>query len=399
MNTSTTVSSALSEVDIQSFLLDFSFTSDFSFALWRLPNNSSRHLILSRQNDLLKKGSPLEELPTGFIFSPFDRNKDSVFLKAEFAFSFDENLLRTPESPLEINSSAWLDEELKKRIKTGIRLKQFPKISPSEKSKTDFMDLVAQGIGQVESGSLEKIVLSRVKKVAVSDNIDIISIFQKLCKEHPNALVSVVNTPEHGIWIGATPETLVSVEDKTIFRTVALAGTKSYTEGLNLKNVAWTQKEIEEQALVERYIISCFKKIRLREYDEHGPKTSVAGDLMHLRSDFVVDMKATNFPQLGSVMLQLLHPTSAVCGMPLDVALDFLKNHEGYDREFYSGYLGPVNFNRNINIFVNLRCMQLFENNALLYAGAGITIDSVPEQEWEETEIKFNTMLRALVNA
>jgi isochorismate synthase len=398
MNTSTSVSSVISEVEIQSILLEYSFSNDFSFALWRLPNNSSRHLILSRQDEPLKKGTQLEDLPTGFIFSPFDKNKDSIFLKADFTFSFDENLLKTPESPLEINSSAWLQEELKIKHRSGIKFRT-PPATAIEKSKGDFIELVKQGIDLVESGQVEKVVLSRMKKISLPNNFDIISIFQRLCKEHPNALISVVHIPGHGIWIGATPETLVSVEDKTIFKTVALAGTKPYSEGLSLKNVAWTQKEIEEQALVERYIISCFKKIRLREYDEHGPKTSVAGNLMHLRSEFTVDMKATNFPQLGSVMLQLLHPTSAVCGMPLEVALDFLKNNEGYDREFYSGYLGPVNFNRNINIFVNLRCMQVFENTALLYAGAGITIDSVPEQEWEETEIKFNTLLRAVTNS
>lgn len=165
---------------------------------------------------------------------------------------------------------------------------------------------------------------------------------------------------------------------------------------MNLKTVAWTQKEIEEQALVERYIISCFKKIRLREYDEHGPKTVVAGNLLHLRSDFTVDMKATNFPQLGSVMLQLLHPTSAVCGMPLEPALGFLKKNEDHDREFYAGFLGPVNFNNRVSLFVNLRCMQLRDDKALLYAGAGVTIDSVPEHEWEETEMKLNTLLNII---
>jgi isochorismate synthase len=117
---------------------------------------------------------------------------------------------------------------------------------------------------------------------------------------------------------------------------------------------------------------------------------------MHLKSDFTVDMKATNFPQLGSIMLQLLHPTAAVCGMPLEPALAFLKEHEGYDREFYAGYLGPVNVNNNINLFVNLRCMKLLYRKARLYAGAGVTIDSMPDKEWEETEIKFNTLLNVL---
>jgi isochorismate synthase len=217
-----------------------------------------------------------------------------------------------------------------------------------------------------------------------------------LSAENPNALISFVSTPEAGSWLGATPELLASVENKTIFKTIALAGTQPYYEGINLKSVAWTQKDIEEQALVERYIISCFKKIRLREYEEHGPRTTVAGNLLHLKSEFKVDMVATNFPQLGSVMLQLLHPTSAVCGVPLEPSLDFINQREGYRRQFYSGYLGPVNFNNNISIFVNLRCAQLLEQQAILYAGAGVTIDSIPEQEWAETEMKMKTLRNAL---
>lgn len=196
--------------------------------------------------------------------------------------------------------------------------------------------------------------------------------------------------------MGASPELLVSVEGGRTFRTVALAGTQPYQEGTSLKQVAWTQKEIEEQALVGRYIISCFKRIRLREYLEQGPKTVIAGNLIHLRSDFTVDLRETNFPQLGSVMLRLLHPTSAVCGMELGPAREFLNRHEGYDRSFYTGYLGPVNVADNTNIYVNLRCMQLHDGHALMYAGAGVTADSIPEREWEETEMKFNTLTTSL---
>ncbi|MBK8292346.1 MAG: chorismate-binding protein [Flammeovirgaceae bacterium] len=165
-----------------------------------------------------------------------------------------------------------------------------------------------------------------------------------------------------------------------------------YTPDINLKYVAWTQKEIEEQALVCRYIINCFKKIRLREYEEHGPKTIVAGNLLHLKTEYEVDMAATNFPQLGSVMLKLLHPTSAVCGMPLENSLAFLKEHEGFDRQFYSGYLGPVNLKEESHIYVNLRCMQIFEDKVRIYAGAGVTADSVSETEWMETEMKMLTL-------
>jgi isochorismate synthase len=82
--------------------------------------------------------------------------------------------------------------------------------------------------------------------------------------------------------------------------------------------------------------------------------------------------------------------------MPLENATAFLKEHEGYDREYYSGYLGPVNFNSESNIFVNLRCMQVQKEKGWCYAGAGITIDSESDQEWLETEMKMNTLLDVL---
>src|SRR5689334_10070413 len=142
MNTTTSVSPILSEIDIQSLLLNYSFDNQFSFALWRLPNNSSRHLILSRQYEQIKKGAQLEDLPTGFIFSPFDRTKDSIFLKADLTFSFDEDLLKASETPLEATSNAWLHEQLKKVNKGEVKLKRTT-TATYEKSKSDFIDLVA----------------------------------------------------------------------------------------------------------------------------------------------------------------------------------------------------------------------------------------------------------------
>src|SRR5690606_3226712 len=171
------------------------------------------------------------------------------------------------------------------------------------------------------------------------------------------AFVSISAIPSVGIWIGASPEILISVDRNKIFRTAAVAGTQLYNPSVDLLDVAWTQKEIEEQAMVSRYIVNCFKKIRLREYEEVGPRTARAGNLAHLKSDFIVDMQATGFPQLGTVMLGLLHPTSAVCGVPRQTALDFIMRNENYDRGFYSGYLGPMNMNGETHLYVNIRCM------------------------------------------
>ena len=217
----------------------------------------------------------------------------------------------------------------------------------------------------------------------------------QICQAYDNPFVSFVSVPRVGTWIGASPETLISVTETT-FKTSSVGGTQILDPNVELPEVTWTQKEIEEQALVNRYIINCFKKIRLREFEEVGPRTIRAANLIHLRTDYLVDLTAVNFPQLGTVMLELLHPTSATCGMPKEKALRFIQETEVFDRAYYSGFLGPVNVLGASDIFVNLRCMQLQESSAILYSGAGITADSKPQKEWLETELKCDTLLNLL---
>ena len=221
-----------------------------------------------------------------------------------------------------------------------------------------------------------------------------------LGEEHP-VFKKLVNLPEQKeLWLGASPETLIQQKANGTFATMSLAGTQSASdqEGniVPKYDIRWGQKEIEEQALVSRYIVECFKKIRLREYLETGPKTVLAGNLYHLRTDFEVDTVSLNFPELASVMLRLLHPTSAVCGVPKLPSLKFLLDVESHERTFYSGFLGPVQVDGDTNLFVNLRTVRLKNGKATFFAGAGITEDSIPEREWEETELKCDTLLKII---
>jgi isochorismate synthase len=388
----------ISETELLQNLTRHASENDLPFALWQLPGSGTRNLLISDEFQKLKKEQTIiEDLVSGFIFAPFDREQQSIYLRADLLFSFEKGTLKNSDDPVRSSSARWLEKNFRKTRETKPLGFSTAEINQRQTAgDSDFKSLIQLCIQELENGTFEKIVPSRTKQIQLPQDFDVLDAFQKLCERYPNALVSFVNIPGIGTWLGATPEILVSIEQGNIFKTVALAGTQPYQPNTNLRSVSWTQKEIEEQALVERYVISCFKKIRLREYDEHGPKTVVAGNLMHLRSDFTVNMKETNFPNLGTIMLDLLHPTSAVCGMPLKNSLDFLKEHEGYDRSFYSGYLGPVNIDNDVNIFVNLRCMQLLDGEAILYAGAGVTVDSVPEQEFQETEIKFNTVLNVI---
>jgi isochorismate synthase len=364
-----------------------------SFMFWRLPNSDEKNLIVCNTGAIFQDEISLEDSKPGFAFAPFDPAQQKLFFHADLIFRFKGGEIT--EGP-DLNNTKYVANH-SSDSSAGSSAKYYSR-EKKIAARGGYAGLVEASIRNIEAGVVEKIVPSTFKEVNLPEDFDLLKTFYRHCEKHPNAFVSLVSSPEVGTWLGASPELLVSIDGQDKFKTIALAGTLPYASGMNLKSVAWTQKEIEEQALVSRYIINCFKKIRVREYAEHGPRTVVAGNLVHLRTDYEVDMKEVTFPQLGSVMLKLLHPTSAVCGMPLEPSLDFLKKNEGYDREFYSGYLGPVNVDGESKLFVNLRCIQIFENTARLYAGAGVTADSDPTKESEEVEMKIQT-LNQIINS
>ncbi|WP_338870918.1 chorismate-binding protein [Spirosoma sp. SC4-14] len=384
-------------------------------ALWRLPNQHDKHLIVSFDETLPRVSADLEELPAGFLVSPFNNLNtetetpaNTLFIRADVQAVFSDN--QPGDFQLANNKTGDL---FKKTLLASLgsrtgqpQTAQPPVTLPDNNAEQEYIANVAEAVEAMRQGAFRKVVLSRTKQLQFTDAPNAVLLFDKLCQRYPTAFVSAVSIPEKGqIWISATPERLVSVDAHGIFRTNSLAGTQPSTEadGTPKKpsEAMWSQKEIEEQAIVSRYIIECFKKIRLREYVEEGPKTIIAGNLMHLGTSFTVDTQAVRYPQLGTVMLRLLHPTSAVCGMPRDVAFDFIRQHEPHDRELYSGFLGPVNINPDndgpaSDLFVHIRCMKLEGSLATLYAGAGLTEYSDPRREWQETEIKCQTLLAVI---
>ncbi|EOZ99308.1 Isochorismate synthase [Indibacter alkaliphilus LW1] len=362
------------------------------FAIWRKPKSGFIQVLIDKTGKTKRVPLHLEELKPGFIVHPFEDQEDqkAFYLEANTYFKIDLNI-PFEEQMEKIDQLPNLGNE---PIKSDGLQKYFvpesatPWTKTSEEcGKSGFIELVNKSLKAIKNGELSKIVPARIKKIRLNESFELVTAIKNLLEAYPNAFVNFFHIPGVGTWLGASPEILIQTKGDS-FYTMSLAGTQKATGDNPLKNVAWTQKEIEEQALVSRYIVDCFKKIRLREYEEHGPKTVVAGNLLHLRSDFNVNMNSTNFPQLGSVMLELLHPTSAVCGMPRKEAFQFLRDHESFDRSIFAGFIGPVNVEDETSIYVNLRTARLLEGNAILYAGAGVTEDSDPEQEWEETEMK-----------
>jgi isochorismate synthase len=372
-------------------------------AIWREPGAAAPRLLVARSLEATYTGLPPaldDRAPAGFAFFPF-RDSDhnpALFLPADVQFEEaqpDAVRLSPAARDMAPNIAAWL------ALPTPPALAWHHSAQPAPHAATqaEYTALVARGVAAIEARTVGKVVSSRAACRPLPPGFDPLAAFRELCRQYERAFVSLVSVPGVGTWLGATPEVLAEVTADGHFHTMALAGTQPLLSEVRPQDAIWRQKEIEEQALVSRYIVNCFKQLRLREYQETGPRTTVAGELLHLRTDFEVDLRNVPAPaSLGTDMLRLLHPTSAVGGMPRTAALEFLARYEGYDRAYYSGFLGPVNVATPgvSRLFVNLRCLQLRADEAILYAGTGLTVDSDPAREWQETEYKMRTVAAVL---
>ena len=139
------------------------------------------------------------------------------------------------------------------------------------------------------------------------------------------------------------------------------------------------QKEIDEQQIVTDYIVNNLKS-SVDNLNIGEVETVKAGSLLHLKTKITGKLNTQN----SKLITSILHPTPAVCGMPLAISKQFILENENYKRSFYTGFLGEINLNNKTELFVNLRCMEIQENKASIYIGGGITKDSNPEKEWEK---------------
>lgn len=360
--------------------LDYCLRNAYPFFAYQLPN--SGYIQIGVQTDLkVKNYQFLSDLEgdNGFVFSPFDTESShkSWFIRA------DINLVATE---MDSNSIQLLRSE-------AIEMDEvFPSSIIIESSHELYFDQVSKMISDLKQSKLDKAILSRIQ---ILDGMGIncaVDSFLKLSESYDTAFVFLVSIPKVGTWIGASPETLLSSKNNTI-ETVALAGTQKLA-GRIIDQIKWEQKEVHEQALVSSYIEEVLKNHNVSKYNRTGPVTAQAGNVVHLKTTYLLP-SGMNFNQLSN-LVQDLHPTPAVCGLPKNKALKLIREIEQHDREYYAGYLGPIESNGSISLFVNLRSMKVLENQMALYVGGGITADSIPEREWEETCLKAQTLLNVV---
>lgn len=317
-------------------------------------------------DDKLKFGAQVIEqhTPIGFYIHPFheDVNTPACYISAQFdAVKF----LKIPLSSLP---------------RTNCRL-----LMSDTTSKAEYMTQVQQCISDLKDGKFKKIVLSRT----ICNEYAIMSwrkVFHNLLEKNPNAFVFVFHAEDTGFWMGASPEKYLSYH-RDIVSTMALAGTRPLgADG------EWGNKEIEEQQIVTDYIREKFKEAGI-DYIYSERYTRNAGVVEHICNDFTGKI---NTPTQVDKLRNYLHPTPAIAGVPCKEAVKYIRDLEKHNRRYYGGFIGPVDAWGNFDFYVNLRSLEFDSERYCIYVGGGITADSVPEKEWQETIHKAKTLQRFL---
>lgn len=320
-------------------------SSGKAFAILRMPGED--HLIVKAGNWERKKITELKE--ECFFIQPFDSEEKGYAL-----FPMAK------------------EEKSKKKIKV-----------PKPTTKEEYASIFETFQKEIQKGKISKLVLSRVKK-DTNQPINIGESFFSLCSSFPLAAVNLFFIPDVGLWMGASPETLLKIEKDKV-ATMSLAGTTMTGEK------KWTDKEKKEQQIVTDFISEAFNHSnKLEKFEE----ILQAGNVQHLCTVF--ELPLDELPTDWKKLVNILHPTPAVGGYPTKVAAKIIDKLETHSREFYAGYFGVVQPKEGCHLFVNIRCMKLIDHVPYLFTGGGITAESDAEKEWEETEVKaigiFNSL-------
>ena len=248
--------------------------------------------------------------------------------------------------------------------------------------RDEFIGKVERALIEIGQGRLQKVVLSRAEDIALAKD-RIFEAFARMVNKYAPAFTYCWFHPDSGLWMGATPERLLRAVGSD-FYTMALAGTMPADDS---GHYAWGGKEKAEQRYVTDYIVEKLRPLAA-EIGQHGPVTAQAGSIVHLKTEISGVLK----PEFAADdLVRALHPTPAVCGIPPSQALAFILENEGYDREYYSGYLGICSPGKT-DLYVNLRCMKWQNGTARLFMGCGINHGSDAGCEFEETVNKSITI-------
>ena len=258
-------------------------------------------------------------------------------------------------------------------------------------------DMINSVIKEINSGKVEKVVVSRLKEIHIKEKINLFSVLQRLTDDYPECTTFMFDFPDRSIFLGCSPERLIKVKND-ILKTEALAGTSPRSkndkldQSLSDKLIA-SSKENKEHNFVVKKIKEKLKPILKEVKINSKPKVIKLANVQHLK---------TKISGLLNVKIHIvdlvkkLHPTPAVAGSPTSKAIEIINKYEQIDRGWYSGPVGWFDSEGEGEFNVALRSALIKNQTIYVYAGCGIISDSIPQKEWDESELKMMAIITSL---
>lgn len=344
----------------------------------------------SSKNDLMWKNFDAEKwfIPKIFLLKINDEFTITFnFLVDIFSLENTDDIIASLTADLEHNTETLNDSEP----------------IPIEKKSSDseihnWSNQINSALEKISTGKLNKVVLARCKDLQFTEPQNILFLLQSLEENFVNCYTFAYRNGD-SVFFGASPEKLFKISDGYI-ETDALAGSisrgNSNEEDENYTvELLRSEKNLAEQKSVVDFFLEQLTPITEKILFDSQPSIKKYRNIQHLYSQIRAKLKHDT--SIFS-LLELLHPTPAVCGMPKTEALKTINDLEDFDRGMYAGVLGWFNLEKEGEFVVGIRSALLHGKFLRAFAGCGIVTGSESLSEFNETELKLRPILSLFTN-
>ncbi|MBS4195120.1 isochorismate synthase [Lederbergia citri] len=271
-----------------------------------------------------------------------------------------------------------------------IKIKSSEEVAPNK-----WLRSVEEIVHVLKTTDVKKVVLARKLLLEFENNAQPSYVIEQLIEQQPTSFIFALEVGDY-CFLGASPERLIKKTGNHVLST-CLAGSigRNHDEQEDQKlgeTLLKDHKNRFEHELVVSMVEDALKPYCAEINIPNEPILMKTPDIQHLYTP--VTGKANNDFSILNVV-EKLHPTPALGGVPTNAALEIIREKENMDRGFYAGPIGWTDYQGNGEFAVGIRSGLLNGKKAFLYAGCGLVSDSVAEDELKETRIKFQPMLKA----
>lgn len=260
-----------------------------------------------------------------------------------------------------------------------------------EREAGEFCGRVDDAVRAIAAGSLQKVMAAREVRLHFASPVDAVATVSALAEQAPECLRFLFRWGDSA-FVGASPERLLRRRGRAL-ETEALAGSIDADAESPERQLEASLKELEEHQLtvsaIQRSLDPVCEEVRLPS----RPAVHRLKHLLHLRTQIQATLRTeTHVLEL----VERLHPTPAVGGVPTTAAMEWIGSHEPFERGWYAGAVGWLDAQGDGEFNVALRSGLVRGQSARLYAGAGIVRGSLSSAEYDETKLKLAAMLSSL---